>query len=287
MSMNQPNDAKTYSKQPNTERTRYVSCPVCGSRESRLYWDFRTHQFVRCAACELVYQNPQPVPDDLVARYDVDYFQYELTNDRNFYNLMKLGMQDVGFESLSFPGTVRRFLDVGCATGMLLEDMQQRGWEVQGVEVCRASAEYGIRQRGVPIEVATLEGASLPSEHFSAAHFSHLIEHLTAPRGFLEEVYRVLAPGGYALVTTPNVDGLQARLFGKEWRSAIADHVCLFNKENLRRLLTETGFHIRKLQTWGGLAVGTAPGWIKKPVDRMAKRFGFGDVMMYLAQKPA
>jgi len=234
-----------------------------------------------------VYQNPQPVPDDLVARYDVDYFEYELTNDRNFYTLMKLGMQDVEFDSLAFPGTARRFLDVGCATGMLLEDMQQRGWEVQGVEVCRASAEYGIRERGVPIEVATLEGASLPADHYSAAHFSHLIEHLADPRGFLEEVYRVLAPGGYALITTPNVNGFQARLFGKQWRSAIADHVCLFNKENLRRLLTETGFSICKLQTWGGLAVGTAPAWIKKPVDRMAKRFGFGDVMMYLAQKPA
>lgn len=286
MSMNQSRDAKTYSKQPTTERTRYITCPVCGSEQSRLYWEFPTHQFVRCASCELVYQNPQPVPDDLVARYDVDYFQYELENDRNFYTLMKLGMEDVGFDSLSFPEAPRRFLDVGCATGMLLEDMQQRGWEVQGVEVCRASAEYGIRQRGVPIEVATLQGASFPSGHFSAAHFSHLIEHLTDPRGFLEEVYRILAPGGYALVTTPNVDGFQARLFAKQWRSAIPDHVCLFNKHNLRRVLTETGFVIRKLQTWGGLAVGTAPPWIKKPVDRMAKLFGFGDVMMFLAQKP-
>ena len=33
--------------------------------------------------------------------------------------------------------------------------------------------------------------------------------------------------------------------------------------------------------TWGGLAKGTVPDFIKRPADRMAKRFGFGDVVLF------
>lgn len=118
-------------------------------------------------------------------------------------------------------------------------------------------------------------------------HFSHLIEHVPDPRGFLREVRRILKPGGFAVITTPNVDGFQARLFKKGWRSAIADHLVLFSRRTLGKVIDESGFQTLRTVTWGGLAVGTAPLVIKKPLDKLAKRFGFGDVVLFLAQKTA
>jgi hypothetical protein len=50
-------------------------------------------------------------------------------------------------------------------------------------------------------------------------------------------------------------------------------------------MVTESGFEIRQTVTWGGLAAGTAPGIIKKPMDVLAKKFGFGDVVLCLAAK--
>jgi 2-polyprenyl-3-methyl-5-hydroxy-6-metoxy-1,4-benzoquinol methylase len=38
-----------------------------------------------------------------------------------------------------------------------------------------------------------------------------VIEHVESPIGFLRNVSRLLAPGGVAVVTTPNVDSLPAR----------------------------------------------------------------------------
>ena len=96
-----------------------------------------------------------------------------------------------------------------------------------------------------------------------------------------------MKPGGFAVITTPNVDGFQARLFGTGWRSAIADHLVLFSRRTLGRVLRDSGFSIIKTVTWGGLAVGTAPLLIKKPVDRLAKRLGFGDVVLFLTEKRA
>jgi 2-polyprenyl-3-methyl-5-hydroxy-6-metoxy-1,4-benzoquinol methylase len=233
-----------------------------------------------------VFQNPRPVFDDVRRRYGQDYFTYELANERNFHGLMRLGLRDIRFphRAAALPAS-RTFLDIGCATGMLIESMKQEGWQVRGVDVCRESAEYGREHRGVDIFPGTLEEAHFPDASFSAIHFSHLIEHVPDPRGFLAEVRRVLKPGGFVIITTPNVDGFQARLFKQAWRSAIADHLVLFSARTLSRLIHESGFDVQQTVTWGGLAIGTAPAFVKKPTDWLAKKCGFGDVVLFLAVK--
>ncbi len=282
---------KTWSVGPRGERLEDNPCPLCGSRKFRLRLPGEGFRFVECRSCRLVYQQPRPRFQDLRERYRSEYFRYELDNAANFFALMKLGLKDAGLEEVR-PGAVAglagdRFLDIGCATGMLVADMRSRGWDARGVEICRESAEYGIRERGVDIFVGTLEEARFPADSFSIVHFSHLIEHVPDPRALLREVRRILLPGGYAVVTTPNVDGFQARLFGPRWRSAIADHLTLFSRRTLRRLLEEEGLRTLRVRTWGGLALGAAPAWLKRPADRLAKRLGFGDVMLFLAARPA
>jgi 2-polyprenyl-3-methyl-5-hydroxy-6-metoxy-1,4-benzoquinol methylase len=277
---------KTYSSAPGGERQETIPCPSCAAPQARHFLACEGFAFVRCAACGLVYQNPRPVFEDLRRRYGDQYFSYELTNELNFFGLMQMGLRDIGFDALteSLPSP-RTFLDVGCATGMLIESMKERGWEATGADLCKESAEYGMAHRGVRIHIGTLEEARFPDGSFSVVHFSHLIEHVPDPVAYLAEVWRILKPGGYAVITTPNVDGLQARLFGKGWRSAIADHLVLFSKRTLGRMIRESGFDVRQTVTWGGLAVGTAPLPVKKPVDWLAKRLGFGDVVLFLAAK--
>jgi 2-polyprenyl-3-methyl-5-hydroxy-6-metoxy-1,4-benzoquinol methylase len=277
---------KSFSVGPRRERFRSIPCPLCGSGRSARRFEGRGYRFVTCLGCGLVYQNPQPLPAELPGRYGRSYFEYERRNEGNFFRLMELGLRDIGFprlaESLHRP---RRALDVGCATGMLLESLRSGGWEVQGLDLCRQSARYAQAKRGVPVFVGTLEQACFPDSSFTLVHFSHLIEHLPDPAGFLREVHRILRPEGYAVVTTPNIDGLQARLFRERWRSAIADHLCLFSRKTLGRLLSDSGFRVLKIQTWGGLAAGTAPAWLKRPADVLAKRLGFGDVVLMLVRK--
>jgi 2-polyprenyl-3-methyl-5-hydroxy-6-metoxy-1,4-benzoquinol methylase len=242
--------------------------------------------FVKCSSCGLVYQNPRPDMLELQERYASDYFEYEVNNEANFFNLMKLGLADIGFNRIVKEKSENRsFLDIGCATGMLLQHMKEQGWTVSGVDLCRESALHGIRERGVPIFIGSLEDAKFPDKHFSVIHFSHLIEHVIDPKSLLREVKRILKDSGFAIITTPNIDGLQARLLGKNWRSAIADHLHLFSKKTLFRLLSDLGFSIEKIVTWGGIALGLAPGYIKAPLDRLAKKFGFGDVMLFLVRK--
>jgi 2-polyprenyl-3-methyl-5-hydroxy-6-metoxy-1,4-benzoquinol methylase len=279
---------KTYSAAPGAERMTDIVCPVCGASSAVPYWDCGTFLIKRCADCGHLYQNPQPVFSDLKNRYQASYFDYEISHEEAFFRLMLLGLQDIGFAR--WEGGLKdrgAFLDIGCATGLLLSHMQGRGWRVHGAEICEPSARYGIETRHVDIFVGPVEEAPFSPESFSLVHFSHLIEHVPDPRRLLSRVHELLVPGGAAVIVTPNRKGFQARLLRKKWRSCIADHLNLFEKKGLARILTETGFRIRATQTWGGLARGLAPGCIKNPVDKLAKRFGFGDVMLFFVEKAA
>jgi len=279
---------KTYSTVPGQERSKLIACNLCGGANHRKILETRDYTFVRCTDCGLSFQNPQPVFDDLKFRYGQNYFEYELRNEENFFNLMKLGLQDIRFFERTFPlDQGCKFLDVGCATGMLLGYMRERGWNVQGVELCRESAEHGMRTRKLDIFIGTLEQAGFPPSSFSVVHFSHLIEHVPDPKAFFLEIRRILAPGGYVVVVTPNINGLQARLFRERWRSAIADHLTLFSKTTLRAVLRCTGYQVLQTVTWGGLAKGSVPRVVKRPIDFLAKKMGFGDVVLMLARKPA
>jgi SAM-dependent methyltransferase len=265
-----------------SEALEITGCNICGSKEAETFLQFEAFGYQRCRNCGLVYQNPRPVFKDLKKRYGAHYFQYEITNQDNFFNLMKLGLRDIGFDRLfQLERGRKRFLDIGCATGLLLNHMKEKGWDCHGVEICGESAEYGIKNFRLDIFIGTLEEASFPNCYFDAIHFSHLIEHVPDPIGLLIEIKRVLKPEGYIVLTTPNVAGLQARVAGTDWRSAIPDHVYLFSKKTMKRLLMKTGFEILKQVSWGGIPAGKRPDFIKKPIDRLAKFFNFGDVMLF------
>jgi 2-polyprenyl-3-methyl-5-hydroxy-6-metoxy-1,4-benzoquinol methylase len=278
---------KTFSKQPSRqESAEEVRCAVCGAADYRLAWEGPEYRFVRCSSCGVLYQNPQPRQDDLTLRYDEEYFRYERENEEAFYGLMVKALQDVRFYREVEPRfKAGRFLDVGCATGRLLAALRERGWQVAGVEVCVPSAEFARRERGLSIHTVPLEQAEISEESVAVVHASHLIEHLSDPGRFVAQARRILQPGGELILTTPNSDGLQARLFGEQWRSLIPDHVYLFSRSTLRQLLERHGFAVQRVKTWGGLARGLAPAPIKSIFDRAAKTLSFGDVMVMRARK--
>ncbi len=279
---------KTFSRVPSEKRFVYSPCPVCGSGRRKKRWDLGSFVFYRCLDCSLNYQYPRPVQDELVNRYDKEYFSYEIENEKVFLSLMLKSLEDVDFKVKTeefFPGSPS-FLDVGCATGMLLENMRNEGWSVKGVEVCRESAEYGRTKRGIDIVNAPFNEAAFRDESFDVIHSSHFVEHITDPADFFSEAFRVLKPGGLLVTTTPNSSSFQAAVYGKMWRSVIADHMVLFPIKTLKKVVSDSGFKILSWKTWGGVPAGSLPGFVKRPVDRLCKILGIGDVMVVMARKP-
>jgi len=273
--------------------TKTLPCACCSGLNFKPSLICKEFSFVRCKKCGLVQRNPQLIKEEIVERYaglyGDDYLSYELKNEDAFLKLQELALIDAGFEMLekeliSKNGEPPYALDIGCATGALLSRLQTKGWRVTGVEIS-PSAKYARDTRSLDVRSVPLEENNFPDNIFDAVLASHLIEHLNDPKSFLHEIYRILKKNRHCFITTPNIRGFQARLFGSKWRSAIFDHLYLFSDITLSKMLKNAGFKIESIHTWGGLASGAAPRWLKKPADFLAKKFGFGDVMIIRAVK--
>ncbi|MDR2468744.1 MAG: class I SAM-dependent methyltransferase [Spirochaetaceae bacterium] len=274
---------QTWSTPVRDEKVRSIPCALCGGRRFRPALHCEGFSYVKCCSCGLVQINPQPEQEAVHSRYGDDYLHYELSNEAAFFDLARRALDDADIANIEEQAAVqrnKRVLEIGCATGSVLAYLRDRGWLVHGVEISAPQANWAQRERGLDISTLPLEENHFPDEHFFLVTASHLIEHLNDPVSFVREVNRILVPGGFFLITTPNTSGLQARLFGSNWRSAIFDHLYLFSRNTLSRLVHEAGFTVEKTVTWGGIAQGFAPPALKTIVDRAAKRYGFGDVML-------
>jgi SAM-dependent methyltransferase len=107
-----------------------------------------------------------------------------------------------------------RILDIGCGDGAVsLELARITGATVIGIEISDGAVAV-CRQRGVEAHQLTLGIEPLPFEDESVdlVYMAEVLEHLPRPDRGVEEIHRVLRPGGHLVLTTPNLACLPNRL---------------------------------------------------------------------------
>jgi len=98
-------------------------------------------------------------------------------------------------------------VDVGCADGADTVALAQRigASTVVGLELADQFIEPA-RARGVDVrQVDITQPWPLADASVDVVHSNQVIEHLAQTDGFMREIRRVLAPGGYAVVSTNNL----------------------------------------------------------------------------------
>jgi methionine biosynthesis protein MetW len=111
-------------------------------------------------------------------------------------------------------------LDVGCGDGTftaLLKEVSEAN-EIIGLEIS-AEAVSMAKQKGINAIQLDIDSKAFPVSDASIdmVYCGEIIEHLFNTDHLLTEVYRVLKPGGVAIISTPNLAGWPNRfalLFG-------------------------------------------------------------------------
>jgi len=192
---------------------------------------------LQCQGCGVVFLDPLPSPEVLAQAYadmeDPSYIEEE-------------GVLRVARSTLllveKMLGRTGRLLDVGCFCGTLLSEAKAKGWEVDGVEPSRWAREKARELFGLDIRHPSLKAASFPDNTFDVVTAVDVLEHFRYPQEEVQEIRRILRPGGVLYLSTPDVASLMPRILRSRWWGFRPEHLFYFSRRSLRSFLVSLGF---------------------------------------------
>jgi 2-polyprenyl-3-methyl-5-hydroxy-6-metoxy-1,4-benzoquinol methylase len=122
---------------------------------------------------------------------------------------------------------------------------KEMDWEVEGLEPNPKAANLA-RKQGFTIHEGffTEEQIRKLPGGYQCVVMSDVIEHISDPMEALRLAGELLGPGGFLLLSTPNLESFWC----KKFQLKPMEHLFLFSPESLRRLLGRLGLKIYHLQ---------------------------------------
>jgi len=110
-----------------------------------------------------------------------------------------------------YAGPGVRAADLGTGPGAMADRLQSLGCDVIGADMSREGFEAKLPHAVVNFDQPDF-ASQLGTKNFGLVTAIEVIEHVESPIGFLRNIGNLLVPSGIAVLTTPNVESLPARL---------------------------------------------------------------------------
>ena len=142
----------------------------------------------------------------------------------------------------------RRIVDLGCGEGITLGKIAAAypDSEVFGIDTLDENIDI-CKKHNLSVQKGEVNRIVLPDNHLDAVVFMEVIEHLEEPKLIVNEIYRVLKPGGKLIVVYPNdAVFMFARIVTLRFKEATYDpgHLKQWTPKELKKFLEEIGFTI-------------------------------------------
>lgn len=176
-------------------------------------------------------------------------------------------------------------LDVGCHSGWLLGYLQKAGYSnLEGVEPTSFLASVSRRRLNITVHEMFLQELTDRDNHYDAVIATDVLEHVNPEdqESFLTAIRRVLKPGGYVFIKTPNVHFTKLKADISEKLPEVAkqrvlmyrdlwdakEHVILWDESTIRRMFEKMEFKV--LRTFVPKPVQTRN---SPPLARLGRQF--------------
>lgn len=139
-------------------------------------------------------------------------------------------------------------LDIGAGTGAFLHKAFVSGWRVTGLEpdegaraICMAKYHLQLEAPGILFEL-------LP-EKYDAVTMWHVLEHVHQLHEYMDQIERVLKPGGAALIALPNYTSIDAQQYKEYWAAYdVPRHLYHFSPASMNKLVEQHGMRLDSIK---------------------------------------
>lgn len=236
--------AKDAALPPGAEKTLW--CRGCLGKSLSKIGDKNGYGILRCADCETAMVDVYPSDAELAAFYS-NYHKSGNYQKKAQPKIRRGAGRVRRMLGLKPPG--KRFLDVGCNAGYVVEAASQLGLDAYGIDIDEtainsAKAAYKGRFEAVSVEALAARG-----EKFDMIYSSEVLEHVRDPEAFAAAISTLLNPGGILYVTAPDGAHFMLPKDFVSWNKVYPpEHLSYFSRKGVRALFSRHNLPIVSFQ---------------------------------------
>lgn len=239
----------------------HESCPLCRSRKLRIK-HLCTDHFVskevfavqQCEECGFRFTQDAPEEAQAGRYYESEEYISHSNTSRGIINRVYQFSRNLMLRKKAklvrkITGISRgTLLDIGSGTGFFAGFMKTKGWNVLGIEINEKARNFSRKEFGIgvlePSEIKNVEPAS-----FDCITLWHVLEHFYDPYKYMEDISRLLRPGGKIIIALPNSGSYDCSKYGEYWAAwDVPRHLWHFTPNSFRRFSENTGFEITAIK---------------------------------------
>ena len=274
------------------------ACPVCGYHQFRLVFTAKDYFITKeefpvnaCIKCGMLMTAGLPKEENIPEYYKSDdYISHSDTRKgivNRAYHLVRDIMLSEKFKIIrkNYGKRTGSVLEIGVGTGYFLKYMQQKGWEVQGVEKSHDARDFTAKRWNLNI-LPDEELFKLPLARFDVITLWHVMEHLPNLDQHWQVISKLLKPDGVLVIALPNAGSWDAKHYGPYWAAwDVPRHLWHFTPIHIEKLGKSEGFSLTNMyrMPFDGFYISIISEKYKKAVFPSIKGIFYGKVSWFVS----
>jgi 2-polyprenyl-3-methyl-5-hydroxy-6-metoxy-1,4-benzoquinol methylase len=203
--------------------------------------DRKHYRWVMCSRCKLF--RSDPVSDiDLGELYKTSTFDYstELHGLRNSYRKIVLKICQSTKE--------KSIVEIGGGNGFFLQEALEMGFtKLIEIEPSLSAFESAHETLKPYFIVDMLRDGLIPDNSIDVVVMFHVLDHVPDPSLVLNQIYKMLKPGGSICIAVHNVNSVSAKILKNKSPIFDVEHTYLYSKKTIKKLLNQSDFNSIKV----------------------------------------
>jgi 2-polyprenyl-3-methyl-5-hydroxy-6-metoxy-1,4-benzoquinol methylase len=238
----------------------HKNCPLCGSENITSFLEVTDHLLTResfdifsCLSCGFVFTQGAPSSVEIGKYYhSQDYISHSDTRKglmNKLYHFGRTIMLKKKYGMVKKVAKGMKLLDIGTGTGYFPAFMNQKGYQVAGVEADPKARDFAQKEFGIPVYSPEDFMARKLAGKFDVITLWHVLEHVHDFNLYVRLMLEYLEEGGSLVIALPNCSALDARYYKECWAGYdVPRHLWHFTPATLNILAKKHGLKIGKMK---------------------------------------